>query len=97
MRTFIVDGIKYEKLGEEEYYCQELFETEDLFGYLKTEMNKNGNMIQSSKSSYFHAIIDSDIEGSFAQDLENNKNVVVYAKLPPWFKIGTPLGSYNPD
>lgn len=97
MRAFIVDGIKYEKLGEEEYYCQELFETEDLFGYLKTEMNKNGNMIESSKSPYSHAIIDSDIEGSFAQDLERNKNVVVYAKLPAWFKIATPLGNYNPD
>ncbi|MEG2352917.1 MAG: DEAD/DEAH box helicase family protein [Cetobacterium sp.] len=97
MRTFIVDGIKYQKIGESEYYSQELFETEDLFGYLKTEMNKNGNMIESSKSPYSHVVIDSDIEGSFANDLEKSSNVIRYAKLPDWFKIATPLGSYNPD
>lgn len=97
MRTFIVDGIKYQKIGDSEYYSQELFETEDLFGYLKTEMNKNGNMIESSKSPYSHVVIDSDIEGSFANDLEKSSNVIRYAKLPDWFKIATPLGSYNPD
>lgn len=97
MRAFIVDGIKYEKIGEGEYYCQELFETEDLFGYLKTEMNKNGNMIESSKSPYSHVIIDSDIEGSFAKELEASNNVLKYTKLPGWFKIATPLGNYNPD
>ena len=31
------------------------------------------------------------------QDLERNEKVTVYAKLPPWFKVPTPLGSYNPD
>lgn len=97
MRTFIVDGIKYQKIGDSECYSQELFETEDLFGYLKTEMNKNGNMIESSKSPYSHVVIDSDIEGSFANDLEKSSNVIRYAKLPDWFKIATPLGNYNPD
>ena len=33
----------------------------------------------------------------FAEKLENNESVKVYAKLPDWFKIPTPLGSYNPD
>lgn len=37
MRHFIVDGIKYEKLGNEQYYTQELFDSEELSGYL----NKN--------------------------------------------------------
>ena len=36
-------------------------------------------------------------EGSFANELENNEAVKVYAKLPGWFKVPTPLGSYNPD
>lgn len=26
-----------------------------------------------------------------------NEEVKVYTKLPAWFKIETPLGSYNPD
>ena len=97
MRIFIVDGIKYEKIGDNEYYCQELFETEDLFGYLKTEMNKNGNMLESSKSPYSHVVVDSNIESSFAKSLECSNNVLKYVKLPKWFKIATPLGSYNPD
>ena len=97
MRTFIVDGIKYRKIGDNEYYCQELFEKEDLFGYLKTEMDKTGNMVESSKSPYSHVIIDSTIEGAFTKNLESNNNVLKYTKLPNWFKISTPLGSYNPD
>lgn len=97
MKSFIVDGIKYEKIGDNEYYSQEIFEEEELFGYLKTEMNNQGNMIESTKSPYNNIVYDSDIERDFAQNLESNKNVLVYTKLPNWFKIPTPLGNYNPD
>src|SRR5690606_33373471 len=34
-RLALVDGIKYQRLGEEHYYAQELFETEELTGYLR--------------------------------------------------------------
>ncbi|HCK92182.1 MAG TPA: type III restriction endonuclease subunit R, partial [Gammaproteobacteria bacterium] len=91
MRLFIVDGIKYEKIGDDEFYAQELFEDQELIGYL------NKNMLAVSKSIYDHVIYDSDVEESFAQELEKNTEVKVYAKLPNWFKIDTPLGSYNPD
>ena len=37
------------------------------------------------------------IEASFADQLEKNTAVKVYAKLPGWFAVPTPLGSYNPD
>ena len=30
-------------------------------------------------------------------EFEKNSDVKVYAKLPSWFKIETPLGPYNPD
>ncbi len=36
-RMALVDGIKYQRLGDEEYYAQELFAQEELTGYLKTE------------------------------------------------------------
>ncbi|WP_097034436.1 type III restriction-modification system endonuclease [Clostridium tertium] len=91
MRYLIVDGIKYEKLGDEEYYAQELFEEEELYGYLSK------NMLETDKSVYNYVIYDSDIESSFAQAMEKNKRVKVYAKLPGWFTIDTPLGKYNPD
>ena len=99
MRNFIVCGIKYEKIGDTEYYSQEIFEEEEdeLFGYLKTEMNKQGNMVESRKSPYTSVKVDSKIERDFARKLEDSNNIIVYTKLPGWFKIPTPLGNYNPD
>jgi type III restriction enzyme len=91
MRLLIVDGIKYTKIGEEEYYAQELFKNNELFGYLSK------NMIESSKSPYEYVVYDSENEAGFAQKFENNNSVKLYAKLPDWFKISTPLGGYNPD
>ena len=90
MRLLIVDGVKYEKL-DDEIYAQELFETEELYGYLSK------NMISSEKSVYDFVVYDSDVERRFAERFEENESVKVYAKLPDWFKIDTPLGYYNPD
>lgn len=91
MRQFIVNGIKYRKIGDDSYYAQELFETEELAGYLER------NMIESKKSVYDHVVYDSDVERKFAEKFELSDDVKVFAKLPNWFKIDTPLGSYNPD
>jgi len=91
MRLFIVDGIKYEKIGDQHYYAQELFEENELYGYLSK------NMLTSEKSVYDHVVYDSDVEERFAQAFELSDDIKVYAKLPGWFKIDTPLGSYNPD
>ena len=91
MRLFIVDGIKYQRLGDEYYYAQELFEENELYGYLSK------NMLESKKSVFDHVVYDSDVEEEFARSFELNDEVKVYAKLPGWFKIDTPLGSYNPD
>ena len=91
MRHMIVDGIKYTKIGDDEYYAQELFETEELTGYLYQ------NMIESKKSIYEYVVYDSDNEKGFATSFESNNSVKLYAKLPNWFTIATPLGSYNPD
>lgn len=91
MRLFITDGIKYRKIGNDQFFAQELFETEELMGYL------NKNMLEAKKSVYDHVIYDSDVEQLFASSCEKNTAIKVYAKLPAWFKIDTPLGSYNPD
>ena len=42
-------------------------------------------------------VYDSGLEKSFAEQLESNEFVKVYAKLPRWFKVPTPLGFYEPD
>lgn len=91
MNHMIVDGIKYTKIGDSEYYAQELFEETELFGYLSK------NMLESEHSVYDHVIYDSEVEKGFAERFEDDKNVILYAKLPGWFKIPTPIGSYNPD
>lgn len=90
-RLALVDGIKYQRMGDEHYYAQDLFEHEELTGYLKNMLK------ETQKSVYEHVIYDSDVERGFADQLEKNDAVRVYAKLPGWFKVPTPLGSYNPD
>ena len=91
MRLHIVDGIVYKKIGDHEFFSQELFENEELIGYLKS------NMVASNKSPFEYVVHDSAIESELAKDFEKNDNIKVYVKLPGWFKIETPLGSYNPD
>jgi type III restriction enzyme len=86
----LVSGIKYQRIGADAYYAQQLFETEELTGYLKT-------MIDADKGVYEQVIYQSETERTFAEQLEKNEAIKVYAKLPSWFKIPTPLGPYNPD
>jgi len=90
-RLALVDGIRYTKIGEDHFYAQELFQQEELKGYLR-------NTLETQKSVYTHVVYDSvGVEKTFAEDLEKNEKVKVYAKLPAWFKVPTPLGTYNPD
>ena len=85
-----MDGIKYQRVGDDHYYAQELFEQEELTGYMR-------NLLEAEKSVYEQTAYDSDVEKYFAAQLEKNTAVRVYAKLPGWFRVPTPLGSYNPD
>lgn len=89
MNKLLVDGIKYTELYD--YYSQELFTNDELFGYLEK------NMIESERSVYDYVVYDSDVEREFAENLERDPEVLIYTKLPGWFKINTPIGGYNPD
>lgn len=93
MSIFIVDGIKYQKIGNDSYYAQECFEEQELYGYLSKNMIEN----RDNKSIYNYTIYDSDVEKGFAKSFNENDNVKLFTKLPSWFKINTPLGGYNPD
>jgi type III restriction enzyme len=86
----LVDGIRYQRLGDEEYYAQELFQNEELSGYIS-------NLMNAMKCVYEQVVYDAGTERTFAEQLEQNTAVRVYAKLPGWFKVPTPLGTYNPD
>jgi type III restriction enzyme len=54
-------------------------------------------LMDTAKSIYEHVVYDSTTERDFAGALEKNDAIKLYAKLPGWFKVPTPLGSYNPD
>jgi len=90
-RLALVDGIKYQKIGDEHFYAQELFAKDELTGYLRNML------LDTERSIYEHVIYESEIERAFADSLEKTDGVVLYAKLPNWFKVPTPLGPYNPD
>lgn len=91
LKHMLIDGIKYTKLGD--YYQQTLFENDELYGYLEKNMIESEN----EKSVYKYVVYDSEGERNFVKRLEHDENVVLYTKLPDWFKISTPIGNYNPD
>ena len=88
----IAKGITYTKLPDE-MYALSIFDEDELSRYLDTLY-----VVQSKeKTPYDYVIVDSDIERDFAAGLEARTDVRFYCKLPPKFKIDTPLGGYTPD
>jgi type III restriction enzyme len=62
-----IEGIKYHKLAGEEYYLQEIFESDELIAYL------DKNAITVENSVYDHIIYDSStVERPFAVALDND-------------------------
>lgn len=90
----MIDGIKYEKLGGKMYEMA-LFDDSGFEIYIDGFTHVVAN---SDKTIYRNYIpLDSGVEHQFAKDCESSENVEFYFKLPNWFKIPTPIGSYNPD
>lgn len=88
----MVQGIKYHKL-DDYYKMEEIFDDEGLYGH----KDKNVLESESLKHVFDHVIFDSKGEKLFAEAVEHDENVLVYAKLPTTFKIDTPYGNYSPD
>jgi type III restriction enzyme len=55
------------------------------------------NLVDVSKSIYDQVPVDSDVERQFALDLDQRDDVLLFVKLPGWYKVDTPVGGYNPD
>lgn len=91
----VAKGIKYVKLPEDEWYTMRDLEVDDCTAYLGQNAWEPS---YPGKSLYSYVIYDSaGVERSFAEALDRQEEVLVFAKLPASFKIDTPLGSYNPD
>jgi type III restriction enzyme len=87
-----IDGIRYMRLDGEEYYLQEIFDSDELTAYL------DRNAIAVERSVYDHVIYDSStVERPFAVALDSDPDVRMFFKIPDKFKIETPIGTYNPD
>jgi type III restriction enzyme len=89
LHKLMIDGIKYEKVDGEEYSMR-LFQEEEIVSYLN-------NRLDVEKSVYDAIVYDSEVEREFAQQLDKRQDIKLFVKLPDWFKIETPLGTYNPD
>ena len=90
----MIDGIKYEKIGNVEYEMQR-FQSQELEVYLN---DFTFTIKDSSKTIYEEYIpLDSKVESQFAKDCETSEQIEFYFKLPSWFTIPTPIGKYNPD
>lgn len=83
----LIDGIKYEKIDEFYEMCQ----FEDNIQTWKD------HLIAAERSIYDHVIFDSKNERKFVKRLEELDFVKFYVKLPAFFKVPTPIGTYNPD
>ena len=83
----LVDGIKYEKIGQ----CYEMCQLRPVYGVGRD------HLIPAKRSIYDKVIFDSEVERKFVEGLEKLDFVKLYVKLPAFFKVPTPIGSYNPD
>jgi len=92
LHSLLVDGIKYEKVGpndSDSEWEMRLFKNEELINYL--------NAVKVKNSVYEYVVYESEVEREFARTLDGREDIKLFMKLPSWFLIGTPVGTYNPD
>ena len=95
MQKMLSSGIQYQKIDGSYWEMQRI--EEDARKDIAVYLNRLYEVKNRDKSLYDFVECDSEVEKRFATDLDNHKHVKVFAKLPSWFKIDTPFGSYNPD
>jgi type III restriction enzyme len=92
LHRLLVDGIKYEKIegasGDAQWEMAR-FKDEEIVNYLSA--------LQVNNSIYEYVEYQSDVERRFAEALDRREDIKLFVKLPDWFKIETPIGTYNPD
>lgn len=92
LHKLLVDGIKYERIegrGEDAEWEMTRFENEELVDYLSSLCVKH--------SVYEYVPYDSEVERRFAEQLDSRDDIKLFVKLPRWFEVDTPVGTYNPD
>ena len=88
LTDYLVNGIKYLEVGK--YWEMSLFQNlESYEEYIYPLTNDN--------SIYDGVIFDAEKEKTFAEKLNDDPKIKLFIKLPDWFIVETPLGTYNPD
>ena len=90
--AMIVDGIKYERIEGQQYEMRLFEETE-----IETYLSRLYEVQSRDKTPYDYVLYESDKELEVARRLDDNESVRFFCKLPQWFTVPTPLGTYNPD
>lgn len=84
-------GIKYYPIeGHNSRYLASFFSDRVIESY-------EDNIVDVKKSIFDAVVCDSNVEKNFALALDSREDVELFIKLPDWYKIPTPIGSYNPD
>ena len=91
LNQMIIDGIKYEKLEGISYEMSRFRDDEHKLNFSEERI------VPTDKSVYDYILYDSGVEKNFAEGLDKLRNVKFFVKLPAWFQVPTPVGSYNPD
>jgi type III restriction enzyme len=84
----VVHGIQYKSINKK--YSE--------FEFEKIYKGHEDNTIDTSNSIYDKIVYDSEFEKEISEHLNTqNEWVKIYLKMPDWYKIDTPVGTYNPD
>ena len=89
LHDLMVQGIEYERIADAEWEMHRL-ESEELESYVS-------RLLEVQNSLYDVVEYESKVEYEFAKTLDARKDIKLFFKLPDWFKVETPLGTYNPD
>lgn len=89
LHDLMIQGIEYERIADAEWEMHRL-ESEELESYIS-------RLLEVKKSIYDVVEWESKVEREFAEKLDGRGDIKLFFKLPDWFKIETPIGTYNPD
>lgn len=95
LSMLVTKGVQYERIGGSVYSLSEL--REDGVKEKQYFLENLYEVKNKTKTDYDYVVYDSDTERQFAKLLDSNDDIKLFVKLPPKFKIDTPVGPYNPD
>lgn len=95
LAAIVTEGVQYEKIGGSVYSLTEL--QQDGIEEKQYFLDNLYKVKNREKTDYDFVVYDSEAERRFAELLDDREDIKLFLKLPPKFKIDTPVGPYNPD